>query len=398
MAGNRAINYKDLRDLYELKGPANACRHLREAIEQRHLRPSDFSIAELFETFVEDGRELRHSYNPNKSGTHLVEAGGAAVSTAKFSNIFGQISYTATLEAFQDEEYVFTKLIPPESTKFNGQKVPGMAKIGDEAEVVDEGQPYPIAGVSEDYIETPATKKRGLEVDVTKEAVFFDNTGLLLTRCADVGHFLGLNREKRAIDCLIDENAGAVSMTAGGHRYHWRGTSYASYQTSTPYDNVTASATLVDWTDLDEAEQTLAGILDPFTGEPISNTPTDMVVTRQNLWTAQRIVNATEITVVTPGYATTGNPTETKARNPVSRVTIHSSQLLAARMVTDTTWYLGTIAKYAKYMENWPITVTQAPAGNSDDFNRDIVQKFKCSERGQYATIEPRVMNESTVA
>jgi hypothetical protein len=46
-------------------------------------------------------------------------------------------------------------------------------------------------------------------------------------------------------------------------------------------------------------------------------------------------------------------------------------------------------------MENWPITVTQAPAGNADDFNRDIVAKYKCSERGQYAVIEPRVMVEN---
>lgn len=397
MAGNRAINKKDLRDLYEFHGPMKACRFLREAIEQKHLRPTDFSVRELAETFVDDGREWVQSLNPYKSGVPLLEAGGAAVNTANFSNIFGQIAYTTTLEAFTDEEFLFSTLIPNEPTKFNGQKIPGMAKIGDEAEVVDEGQPYPIAGVSEDYIETPATKKRGLEVDVTREAIFFDNTGLLLTRCAEVGKYLGLNKEKRAIDCLIDENAGAVSMTAGGHRYHWRGTSYASYQTSTPWDNVTATATLVDWTDMDEASQTLAAILDPFTGEPISNTPTDLVVTRQNLWIAQRIVNATEITVVTPGFATTGNPTETKARNPVNRVAIHSTQLLAARMATDTTWYLGTVRRYARYMENWPLQVLQSDQNSEVGFTRDIVARYRADERGAYSVVEPRVMTKSTV-
>lgn len=390
MAGNRAITYKDLRDLYNLQGPRQACQHLREALTKGHLKPADFSIRELFETQVEDGRELAESFHPGKRGTDLLEAGGAAVDTSNFSNIYNQIAYSAVLEAFQDEEYVFTKLIPSQPTKHDGERIPGMAKIGDEAEIVDEGQPYPLAGVSEDYIDTPNTLKRGLEVDVTKEAIFFDKTGLLLKRCSDVGLWLGLNKEKRAIDCLIDENTTT-------HRYKWRGTTYASYQTTTPYDNVTATATLVDWTDLDEAEQTLAGILDPFTGEPIVNTPVDMVVTRQNLWTAQRIVNATEITVVTPGYATTGNPTETRAGNPVRRLNIHSSQQLAARMATDTTWYVGTISKYAKYMENWGLQVLQSDSNSEVGFTRDIVARYRADERGAYVVVEPRVMTKCTV-
>ena len=390
MAGNRAINCKDLRDLYELKGPRQACVHLRDALLEGHLRPGDFSLQELAIAFVDDGREWVQSLNPGKSGVSLLEAGSAAVNTANFSNITGQIVYTTILEAAQDEEYVFSKLIPTESTKFTGERIPGMAKIGDEAEVVDEGQPYPIAGVSEDYIDTPETLKRGLEVDVTREAIFFDRTGLLLKRCGEVGHYLGLNKEKRAIDCLVDENTTT-------HRYKWRGTTYASYQTTTPWDNVTASATLVDWTDLDEAEQTLAGILDPFTGEPIMNTPMDMVVTRQNLWTAERIINATEIRVATPGFATTGNPTQTTARNPVSRVTIHSSQQLASRMATDTTWYLGTISKYAKYMENWPISVRQSDANSEVSFTRDIVTRYRADERGAYAVVEPRMITKCTV-
>ena len=141
MAGNRAINFKDLRDLYEKKGPRQACAHLRGALMEGHLHPSDFSVQELAIAFVEDGREWVQSLNPGKSGVELLEAGSSAVNTANFSNITGQIVYTTILEAAQDEEYVFSKLIPTKSTKFTGERIPGMAKIGDEAEVVDEGQP-----------------------------------------------------------------------------------------------------------------------------------------------------------------------------------------------------------------------------------------------------------------
>ena len=42
------------------------------------------------------------------------------------------------------------------------------------------GMPYPHLGFGEDYIETPSTTKRGFIVPVTKEAIFFDRTHLVL--------------------------------------------------------------------------------------------------------------------------------------------------------------------------------------------------------------------------
>ena len=47
--------------------------------------------------------------------------------------------------------------------------------------------PYPHLGFGEDYIETPSTTKRGFIVPVTKEAIFFDRTHLILSRAAEAG-------------------------------------------------------------------------------------------------------------------------------------------------------------------------------------------------------------------
>ncbi len=60
--------------------------------------------------------------------------------------------------------------------------------------------PYPSLGFGEDYIETPSTSKRGFIVPVTREAIFFDRTNLVLSRAAEVGEVLGLNKEKRLLD------------------------------------------------------------------------------------------------------------------------------------------------------------------------------------------------------
>lgn len=353
---------------------------------------NDISIRSLFESLVEDGAELVRAMDPRHQGdgvnfSKLLEAD--TVNTAAFSNITGQIVYSKVMEAYNDELFAFTQLIPTVSTPFNGEKIGGIGRVGDKSEQINEGEEYPTVGVNEDWIETPATTKKGLIVPVTKEIIFFDRTGLLLRRCGEVGNALGIQREKKAIDCVIDENRTA-------HRYKWKGTTYATYQSSSPWDNVTASNALVDWTDIDAAEQTLASIVDPNTGEPILMMPKHLIVTRQLLYTARRVVNATEITVTTPGYATSANPTETKTTNPIGNYQIISSQLLASRLATDTDWFLGDVSKAFAYMENWPMTVVQAPANSEQEFTRDIVMRFKASERGEFATMDPRYIGKCT--
>lgn len=363
-----------------------------EAIAQDKNLRHRISFRRLLEEFVEGGREIVDSWNPEYGGHGAISLDslmedGTAVSTGVFSTITGQIIYTETMAGFDDEAFVFSNIVPNIPTKFNGEIIPGIGRMGDVAEVIPEGKPYPRAGLSEDWIKTPVTQKRGIMIDLTREAVFFDRTSDLIAKASELGRWLGYNKEIRLINAFIDENSTT-------HRYNWRDTAYASYQTSTPWDNVTASATLTDWTDIDEAEQTLAAILDPNTGTPILNMPKDLVVTRQNLYTARRIVNATEVRVGDGA----SNTTNTISSNPVTtNYRIVSSQLLAAQMATDTTWYLGDIARMIQYRENFPLQVEQAPVGSGDMWERDIAMSWKAGERGAAVVVEPRVTTKCTV-
>jgi hypothetical protein len=365
---------------------------LSEGLRNKQIRFGDFSLRQLFEHFVPDGRELAGMYDPRYNGSSELRETASVVASSQFAKISGQLLYNAIMEAYEQEAFVFSSIIPTTSTQFSGERIPGISGIGDEALIVDEGQPYPKAGASQTYIDTPTTTKRGLIVEVTKEAIFFDRTGVLADRCSKVGEALGLNKEKRAINCLVDENVT-------DHRYRWRDTTIATYgdnSGSHSWDNLAASNALVDWTDIDAAEQLFSEMLDPETGEPILINPSHLIVTRQLLYTARRVVNAAEITVTTPGYATTGNPTETRVQNPIQNYTIVSTAQLARQMATDTSWYLGDPRKAFRYMENWPMTVVQAPANNEAEFTSDVVMRFKASERGAYATIEPRAMVKCT--
>jgi hypothetical protein len=382
------------------KPTSNAGRRLREAFKKREIRPEDFELGALFEAVF--GTHVYRQVARTKTrymNQVLLEAGGS-VTTASFMNISGQIVYSAVMEAYAIEDFVFSKLIPEVKSEFiNQEKVAGISHIGDEATVRPEGMPYGLAGVTEDWTMLPVAKDRGMIVPITFEAIFSDRTGQLLDQCRKVGEWLGVNKEKRIIDAVIDENGGAVSAPEG-HRYNRRGNFMATYGNNSgthDFDNLEASNALVDWTDLNAAEQLLNGMTDPNTGEPMTAEAKHLIVTKQLEPTARHIIFADQIALTTPGFATSGNPNQTWVDNQWrSKYTVISSRLLAARLATDTDWFLGDLTKAFRYKVIEPLTVVQAPPNVEDEFKRRIVMQFRANEFGAAATVEPRLMIKST--
>ncbi len=384
-----SINYRQLKRRYQLDGPQQTVSHLREAIEQRHLKPEDFSIRDLAEALVPDGHHWVRAMDPRAVGGNALTEAGEGVDVSAFLNITGQIVYSRIMQAFEQEAFVVSKLVDTIPTKFNGEKIPGVGRVKDDIEEVAPGMPYPSLGFGEDYIETPSTAKRGFIVPVTKEAIFFDRTHLVLTRAAEVGEILGLNKEKRLIDLVIGQT----------NNFKWKGTSYNTYQVTTPWANSLTANELIDWTDIDAAEQLFADILDPNTNEPVLINPNQVLVMPAYRHAAHRIINATEINYTPAGAATT-----TLAANPLDNYTVAESRLAYRRIIASGTtaadakkwWFIGDFKKAFAYMENWPITVTQSPQNSEAEFNNDIVIRFKASERGAAAVINPRFIVKNT--
>ena len=212
----RAIKYRELKRMYDANGPEKTVRHLQEALQAGELKPEDFSIRELAEVSL--GAERVRQMDPRCGGATLLEAGDGVDVTA-FSNITGQVVQAKILDAYHQEAFVVSKLVDAIPTRLDGERIPGIGRISDEVAEVRPGMPYPSLGFGEDYIETPQTTKRGFIVPVTREAIFFDRTHLILQRAAEVGEVLGLNKEKRLIDLLI----GAVN------NYKWKGAAYNTY-------------------------------------------------------------------------------------------------------------------------------------------------------------------------
>lgn len=385
------IKYRELRRRYELDGAKKTVEHLSEALAERHLRPEDFSLRDLAEGLIPDGHQWIRMLDPRNAGSVGVLEAAEGVDVTAFLNVTGQIIYAKILDAYAQEAFVVSKLVDTIPTRLDGEKIPGAGGIGDKAAEVPPGMPYPHIGFGEDYIETPATTKRGLIVPVTKEAVFFDRTHLILGRAAEVGEVLGLSKEKRLIDLLIGKT----------NNYRWKDTVYDTYQETSPWQNTIADNALEDWTNVDAAEQLFADILDPSTNEPVLIQPDNVLVMPAHRHAAFRVFNAREIT-----YTASGSATTTVAANPLTRYTVTDSRLAYRRIIASGEtaddakkwWFLGDFKKAFAYMENWPITVTQSPLGSEADFNQDVLVRFKASERGAAAVLNPRYVVRSTGA
>ena len=140
--------------------------------------------------------------------------------------------------------------------------------------------PLHYVGFSEEYVETPATVKRQLGIAVTKEAIFFDRTGLVLDRAGYVGTILGLRKEKNLLGVMI----GAVNT----YKEKRTGDSAAvSLKTFYAADDNGRWVNHLDGNGagrLDEHQRRRAAvrqIVDPNTGEPIILPGTRLILAPQ---------------------------------------------------------------------------------------------------------------------
>ncbi|MHC4445223.1 MAG: phage major capsid protein [Planctomycetota bacterium] len=383
-----AINYRDLKRQIELDGPQRSVRFIREGLNQEWFTPEDFSIRQLAEATVPDGREFVSLCNPSNQQT-LWEAAGGMVDTATFSNITGQIVYNKILGSYDDPGFIWPQLVDVTRTEFSGEKIPGVGEMGDDMLRVGEGQDYPLVGLEQMYIETPETVKYGMVVPVTKEAIFFDRTNLVLQRAARVGYWAGVRREKEVIKivCGVDNN------------YKKDGTSSDTYKTSGGHGVVNSiTDALADWTDINAALQKFAAMTDFMTGESIIVLPKVLLVGYTLVPTAHYILNSTQIRGGTsnadPSYQTLStDPT----RNMAPRLQLITSVLIESLNSSETNdWWIGDPKKAFTLMENWGITQQVAPANSEWAFMRDIVQRYKVSERSVAAVTDPHFMIKST--
>jgi hypothetical protein len=405
---------QNLRQLYESLGPRQCCKLLGQNLKSGEFKTSDFSLRELAESFCGHNWVRRlHEGNFERRQLVTLEEAGEAVDVSAFSNITGQLIFTRILEGWEQPGFIADELFETIDSKLDGEKFPFLGRIKSEGEKVPPGKEYPETSFGERFIQTPSTDKYGMIVSITKEAIFFDRTAQMLQRAGEIGERLRMGKEKRQLDVFL----GAVN------NYSFMGTTYSSYQTSgggggsntgtasstgnNNWVNVRTSLPLVDWTSVESAELLFSEILDPDTQNPILLDPDTIVCMPAKYHTARRIVSASEIDSIFPTYAGSGtSPSFTapspgnvimRGANPLKTYNVITSNILyqRAKLIDSTNakdyWFLvDSKRKPFVYVRNWDITVIPAPAESLPSFERDIVARWKASERGVAGVWDPR--------
>lgn len=398
---------QSLKQLYESLGPVECVRKLKEGLHTNLFRPEDFSLRDLAESFC--GLEWVRMLNPGNLARYQsipVTEAGEGVDVSAFSNITGQILFTKILTGWTDATKIAEKLFDTVQTQFDGEKLPWLSHpFGQGDTDIHAGRPYPETGFGERFINTPSLTKKGQIVSLTKEAVFFDRTGQMLKQANEIGEYLGYQKEQLCLKAAM----GLIN------NYNLNNVSYNTYATAPQdtsggnYVNSISATPLVDWTSINQAFVMFQDILDPDTGLPIVVEPKTMLVMPARFMTARRVVNATEVRSTSPAYSATGlaadgpGNVQMISNNPIPwNLDVVTSpiayQLLLQSGLTPTQaqdyWFLGDFKASMWYMQNWPMTMEQAPPNNPAQFERDIVMRIKVSERGYPVCVEPRKLGK----
>lgn len=385
---SKLVNLRELKRQYQLE-PQRCVQQLTENIQEGKLKPENFSIRDLFEALQEHGSELLYEMSFRRSGgrstREIMEAVGASTS-GDFSNITGQIVVTIVRDKYENPDLLWPQLVTNHPTEFiDGERVPGIGRIGDKAEKVEEGAEYPVVGTNEEWTDTPPTVKHGFRVEATREIIIMDRTGLFLERCGEGAYWAGVLKEKEVLDLA----------TGQINNYNRNGVATNTYLTSGAYINDQTGNALSgagnEWLALQNADFLFQAMTDPNTGEPIGipRNP-QLLVPYQLMRTAGRIVTATQVeTVDMRANATT---VRTLGPNPYrDRVPqVLSNQYVGARSGSSTKWFYGDFKRALRWSEVWDIETVTAADNNEVMFTRDVWVRHKVSYRGKGWVFEPR--------
>ena len=384
---------------------------------ERSIRPEQFSLRELAEAIIgpswrdvcDEGQRANFASLQRartlSEGSHLLESTGIGVDPTAFLNInaftsvVGGLIEVKILEAFQNPELIADRLAPPERTKLNGQKVIGLMPIGDPGRKRLPGETHTRVQFGERYVTTPETRENALALDVNKEAVFFDLTGDILNMASTVGDALSYRKELEVINAVI----------GGTNTFNWNGTAYNTYQTGKTLGYVNSITNqLVDWESLQADMLQFSRQEDPDTAKRILIRPNTILVNPGKMMTANLITGATSMERRTAPGATQSTSSALNvalgASNPyagqfnVLTTPLLEQQCLAAvangglaLSVSDAnnTWWMLESGKAFKYMQNYPLSVTQAAPNQYEMLDRGILASYFANERGIPAVMSP---------
>lgn len=360
---------------------------IKGLIKSKKLDIAKISIRDVAESVLGQADFSKMMAVNADSGYVGVREAVSPVYLGNFQDITGNMVFEGAVAAFESPEFIGGLLTTPESSRRDGGRDIGFAQIDDDALIVEEGGEFPDVKYGQDYIDIPTSKKRGLKIGITREMIFFDETGKVIEQATTVGDRLGVNKEKRTLRTVLGIDNG----------FSRNGTARNTYVAAAdPRINSLGATPLVDWNTMDAAMQVFNNMNDDRTvGEPINVMPDTMLVTQAGLWNANRILNATSIrqdTSANAAHAYGPNPVQ-GVKNVITSPWIVNLLVASGLSLADAKkyWFFGQPKKAFKYRTLFPFQVLAAQH-DKDKFERDVVAQFRADERGVPRIVAPWYM------
>ena len=396
------LRTQDIRDIYRAAGGARGfvtlMTDLLEGKDQqgksvKKLAPGDFSLRALWEGLVGPCEETLPSYASTGRFNYMIMQ--EAVDSTAFPSATGVLIAAKVIEAYNNVPMIGDSLVTVMPSRLKQERIVGFTSLEGPTEV-PEGMPYQESGFQEKYVTTD-TAKKGRILEVTEEAIFFDQTGQILLRAQRLGEMTAEEREQTILAGVVD-----VGSSAAGYKdvYRPSGTATTLYSTANVNYQSTTSA-LQDWTDVDETLQFAANNLKDdraIVAErlPITFMPKVLLTARKKAATAARIIAATTVRV--GNTATTGGVQE-ESGAIISQIAPGlvpmTSPLLDffagvsnSRYSQADDWFLGDFKRQFIWQEIWPLQTLRSRQDDEAAFRRDIVARFKVRYYGGIAAID----------
>lgn len=326
-------------------------KDIKKLVEAKKVDPSKISLKALWENMV-----TKKNLEEN-------------ISSSGFPTIAGEIISSVIIAAYQAFPKAGDRLVRTVPSKLKVSNIAGWKAIG-KISALNERQPYGQVTPPDEKTVTIKNQKYGGVLDLTKESIFFDQTGELMNNARGLGEEGARFRDELIMNCVCNVNADALS---GGDLY------------TVGNDNLITSNPL-GTTGWENAHVELLDKKDDTTGKPI--------------W----VFGEKPIMIVPSGLYPTAWKLQMNEYSPLGTANLDKNMAqnmfdivvnpYLAKASTD--WWYGGFNRQFRWEEIWPLEVfTRVGQDTSEGFGQDIVQQFKVSFYGGCGAVDTRYVLEN---
>lgn len=321
-------------------------KKVTELLESKKLDPLKVSFRNLYESLV----------GPISS-RDLME--GANLTSSAFPNIAGQIISKVMIDGYTQFPKDVDQLCRTVPTKLKTSRVVGWSAIGF-VQQVNEKEDYPEIVPPDEKMQTIKNLKYGGLLSLTREDIFFDQTGELIDRARMIGERGAQKRAALIFGVICDGSGTPGNGTA---------LSGAALYTSGNKNLITANP--IGTTGWETARKKLLDQVDEQ-GEPIwvMGDKPKLIVGSTLLATAEKLQKNEH------GDLGTANLDTNLAQGQFDIV-------LNPYLPSTQSWWYGAPQRQFRWEEVWPLeTFTRVGQDTEEGFKADVIQQFKLSFYG----------------